>query len=318
MRTRTKILSILGLILLLCLTAAAVVGNYFFTLAIDTRSDKSVVLKSNHNTLDLGEHYGSKQTAYGQWFQSLDYENWRIQSFDNLDLHATILPGADPNRTWVIICHGYNGHGLQMLEPANEFYRRGYNVLLPDARGLGRSGGKYTGMGWLDRVDILAWIKEINLRHSPVNIFLYGVSMGGATVLMTSGELLAGNVRAVVSDCSYSSVMDEFTHQLDKLFDLPAFPIVNCASLVTRIRAGYWLGEANAVRQVAKSTTPTLFIHGSNDTFVPVWMVDALYEAAAAPKEKLIIDGAGHAGSASTDSSLYWRTIDSFLAKYLH
>lgn len=317
LRTGTKILFILGVILLLGLVAGAFVGNYFFTLAIDTGSDKSAVFKADHNTLDLGENYTTKLAGYAEWFQTLNHADWKIPSHDNLDLHAYALHGADPDGTWVIICHGYNGHGLQMLEPAYEFYRRGYTILLPDARGLGRSGGRYTGMGWLDRLDILGWIKEINRRQNPANIFLYGVSMGGATVLMTSGESLPENVRAVVSDCGYSSVVDEFSYQLDKLYGLPAFPFIDFASLATRIRAGYWLGDASAVRQAAKSTVPILFIHGSDDTFVPVSMLEQLHDAVKAPKQKLIIDGAGHAGSAATDPVLYWGTIDSFLAKYL-
>jgi Lysophospholipase len=303
-------------VLALVLAAGAFVGNYFFSLAINTRSDKSVVFKAGHNALDLGENYNAKLAGYAEWFQTLDHADWRMTSHDNLDLHAYALPGTDSGGTWVIICHGYNGHGLQMLEPAYEFHRRGYNVLLPDARGLGRSGGRYTGMGWLDRLDILDWIGEINRRHSPANIFLYGVSMGGATVVMAAGESLPENVRAVVSDCGYSSVVDEFTYQLDKLYGLPAFPFMDCASLVTRIRAGYWLGEASAVRQAARSAIPILFIHGSNDAFVPVSMAEQLHDAVTAPKQKLVVDGAGHAGSAAADPVLYWGTIDSFLAKY--
>lgn len=302
---------------LVCLAAAAAAGNYFFNLAINTRSDKSGILRAEHNALDLGEGYAAKLRGYETWLDNAGYDEWQISGPDNLDLNAYAVLNGDPAGTWVLICHGYHGHGRQMLEPAHEFFRRGYNILLPDGRGYGKSGGAYTGMGWLDRKDMVAWLGEINARHRPRNIVLYGVSMGGATVLMTLGERLPENVRAAISDCGYSSVAEEFAYQLDKLFGLPEFPILPIASLVTRIRAGYWLGDADAAGQVAKATVPILFIHGSADSFVPATMLDKLYAAAGGAKEKLVVEGAGHAGSAAKNPRLYWDTIDAFLAKHL-
>ena len=69
--------------------------------------------------------------------------------------------------------------------------------------------------------------------------------------------------------------------------------------------------------QVAKSHTPTLFIHGEEDTFVPFRMLDVVYNAAACEKEKLVVPGAAHAQSAETDPELYWGTVDAFVANYL-
>jgi fermentation-respiration switch protein FrsA (DUF1100 family) len=172
-------------------------------------------------------------------------------------------------------------------------------------------------MGWHDRLDILSWIELLNARFSPENIVLYGISMGAAAVMMVSGETLPANVRAIIEDSGYTSAWDEFSYQLKSLFGLPAFPLMHFTSAVTRLRAGYWLGQPNAAAQVAKSDTPILFIHGQQDEFVPAAMLDVLYGAAACEKEKLLVSGAGHAGAASTDEALYWRTVDNFLEKYL-
>ena len=87
---------------------------------------------------------------------------------------------------------------------------QGWNVLLPDMRTHGESEGKYIGMGWLDRLDVLKWIDLIRERDEQAQIILHGVSMGGATVMMTSGEALPENVRAVIDDCGYTSVWDIF------------------------------------------------------------------------------------------------------------
>ena len=140
--------------------------------------------------------------------------------------------------------------------------------------------------------------------------------MGGATVMMTAGEALPPHVKAIVEDCGYTSAWDEFSGQLKAQFGLPAFPMMQIASVITRMRAGFWLSEADAVKQVAKSKTPILFIHGEEDTFVPFWMMDVLYEAAHCEKEKLAVPGAGHGMASSVDPDGYWSTVEVFVGRY--
>ncbi|CAH0247349.1 hypothetical protein SRABI133_03036 [Peribacillus simplex] len=72
---------------------------------------------------------------------------------------------------------------------------------------------------------------------------------------------------------------------------------MNAANTVTKLRTGYDLNEASAVKQMLKSKTPMLFIHGEDDSFVPYSMLDDVYNAANVDKEKLIIPGAGHGES---------------------
>ena len=83
------------------------------------------------------------------------------------------------------------------------------------------------------------------------------------------------------------------------------------------MRAGYSFKEASSVEQVKKSKTPTLFIHGDQDTFVPYTMLDKVYNAANCEKEKLVIKGAKHAESVNVDATLYWSTVKSFVEKYV-
>lgn len=149
-------------------------------------------------------------------------------------------------------------------------------------------------------------------------IVLYGVSMGAATVMMTSGEKLPDNVKAIIEDCGYSSVHDELAYQLDDMFSLPAFPLMQVTSLVTKVRAGYFFGEANAVEQLKKNQRPMLFIHGDEDTFVPFEMLDKVYRATKGPKEKYVVKGAEHAEAYKTDPEKYQQVVQQFLSQYVH
>lgn len=315
MNKKYKILvGVIVSLIILFIGAGFIAGNYFYNLALNPQSDKSAVLEAPHNLIDTNPNEVKEKEAREKWFSS-HYEETTIQSVDQLKLHAYSIKNENETNKWVLIFHGYSSDGLQMTKYAKHFYDMGYNVLIPDARGHGKSEGDYIGMGWHDRLDVVSWIDNTVQLQNDAEIVLYGVSMGGATVMMASGEKLPSNVKAIIEDCGYASVWGEFSYQLKEIFHLPAFPIMYFASAVTKMKAGYTLGEADTVKQVAKSQTPMLFIHGTNDTFVPSSMLDEVYEAANVPKEKLLVEGAGHGSAESVAGTTYWDTIQSFLSK---
>lgn len=305
-------------ILLVLLTAAGfAAGNYFYELALVPGTDRSVVFEAEHNTINWGEYAEEEREKTSAWLAQTTVASQYLTSHDGLRLHANRINALQPTHKWVLIAHGYSGYGMEMAGSARHFQAMGYNALLPDARGCGQSEGGYIGMGWPDRLDYIRWLDEILAIDPDAEVVLYGVSMGGATVLMMSGETLPANVKVIVEDCGYTSAWDEFSYQLKGIFGLPAFPLMHFSTLVTRLRAGYFLGEANALRQVAKSTTPTFFIHGSADTFVPAYMAQQLYDAATCPKDIWVVEGAEHGASATTAGNLYWQRVEAFISTYI-
>lgn len=203
-------------------------------------------------------------------------------------MSAIYLPAEKKSDKTVIVAHGYMGNAETMANYAKMFHDLGYNVLVPDARGHGRSEGDYIGFGWPERKDYVQWIDKILAETGQSQqIVLYGVSMGLATVMMTSGEKLPNNVKAIIEDCGYSSVDEELAYQLKDMFNLPSFPLIQVTSLITKIRAGYFLGEASAVDQLTKNTKPMLFIHGDADTFVPYNMLAKVYLCNKGTKRKI-------------------------------
>ncbi len=198
---------------------------------------------------------------------------------------------------------------------ARDYRARGFNVFMADNRARGGSGGCYVGMGWLDHFDYLRWISRLVGTVGPdAGIVLHGISMGGATALLLGGSPdLPPQVRAVISDCSFSSASAEFAYHL-RARHLPARLILPLASQMCRMLAGYRLTQASPLGAIARAAVPVLLIHGGAGTYNPTAMARELH--AAQPHADLwIVPGAGHVMSYFTDPGAYRERVGQFLRR---
>ncbi len=288
MKKRTKvILTILVVVFVLAIGVYTYIGNMLYELALNPHADRTKVFTADHNSMDRDVAASAKPgdiiyKEATEWYNDIEIEDRIMESRDDLTLHAYSIMQEENQHLWAVLCHGYSGNGSQNSTSAYQFYQRGYNLIMPDAQ-----------------------------------IVLYGVSMGAATVMMVSGEELPYQVKAIVEDCGYTSVWGEFAYQLKMLFNIPEFPALNFASLVTKVRAGWWLDDGSAIDQVAKSKTPIFFIHGDADTFVPFFMLQEVYDAATVEKDILVLEGAGHGQAASFLGQEYWDKVFVFVEQYV-
>lgn len=300
-------ISIFIVLLTLFIGGSSLVGVLFYNLALNANYSKDIIY-AEYNDENLNDAQ--------KWLEEKsNYSDKYIESYDKLQLHSYVV--SQNSNKWAIVVHGYGGSGKLMSDKSKYFYDMGYNVLIPDLRGHGKSEGDYIGMGWKDRLDIISWINFIIKENPNAEIVLHGTSMGAATVLMTSGENLPSNVKAIVADCAYTSAWDEFSYQLETYLKVPSYYILNVTNMVTKLKAGYSLKEASALESVKKATVPILYIHGDKDKFVPYSMMDKLYDATNSPKEKLTIEGGEHANSDLVSPFLYWLTVEDFLNQYV-
>jgi len=231
---------------------------------------------------------------------------------------AALQDDGEDTHLWALVLHGYTGWKEEMYPFACWYYEQGYHVVVPDLRCQGESEGDFIGMGWTDHYDCNLWIDYILSQDAEAQIIVHGQSMGASTALIMTGEAsLSEHVLAVISDCAYTDAYSMFGDKVTEWFGLPAFPLVDSARLALRLRGGYDLLDASAVDAVSASHTPTLFIHGASDAMISVQMSEDLYEAAACPKELLVIDGAGHAQAQDKDPEAYYGSITDFLQKYV-
>lgn len=264
---------------------------------------------TNYKELDIVNEY-----ACDCWLPSMPYQEVYVTSIDQLQLHGYMIE-QENTAPWMIIVHGYQVNAFSLMASAKVFYENGYSVLVIDQRSHGKSEGTYITMGWLERNDIMTWITYLVAKQPTCKIALYGVSMGGATVMMATGEQLSSHVVCAIEDCGYTSVEDILLDQANKKYHLDHPMIVSGISYFCKKYLGFYLHEASSIEQLKKSTIPTLFIHGQMDTFVPFEMVYQNYEACHSEKELFLVEGQEHALACM--DPLYYPTVLAFIKKYM-
>ena len=242
-------------------------------------------------------------------------ESWSAVSPDGRRLAATHFMPENPGRRWAILVHGYGRDRRYARDYAAAYLKRGYQVLTPDLCASGESEGRYVTMGVKESEEIALWASKIRERHPEAAIALHGVSMGAATVMMAAARGDVPGLFAVVEDCGYTSAYEMFSNQLGVIFGLPAFPVMNCVDVVSGLKTGVKVSEAAPIEAVPRIKVPVLFIHGGADKLVPPEMMEKLYAACKAPKEKLTVKGAGHGDAMTKDEEKYWTCVFEFLSK---
>lgn len=251
-----------------------------------------------------------------EWIDSLKKEHALRDTFvtmrEGYRCHAYYI--SRDSRKTALVVHGWRDQAIKFFYLAQMYEREfGYNVIIPDLYASGKSDGEALRMGWLDRLDMLKWLQAFRTD----TMVIHGVSMGGATTMMLSGEKIPAGIKDIrfVDDCGYTAVWDEFAGELKAQFGLPKFPLMYATSLLCRLRYGWSFGEASAIGQVAKCPYPMLFIHGDSDTFVPTEMVHRLYAAKTGPKEIWITEHTEHALSYKNHREAYIHRVRQFLGK---
>ena len=125
----------------------------------------------------------------------LEYEEIHFQASDGLKLCGYFLKGVRSEA--IILSHGLGGGGVTMCPPARALQRAGYNVLMYDMRGHGRSEGD-TVDGVHEVSDILGAVEWLRSRPgiAAERIGGLGVSLGAHALLHAALE--TGSIRAIV------------------------------------------------------------------------------------------------------------------------
>lgn len=304
------VLLVVGVVLLLFFAA----GFFLFRFLCEPDRQKSASLDGNASRSLQAYVPVIKQKALQN--NAFPHEMVFIKAFDDVGLRAKLFLNERADR-FVILVHGY--HSCASWDFGASFahyYNAGYSVLVLDNRGHG-SGGSYIGFGALDQRDVHSWMQYLVQRFGEsIKIALAGVSMGAATVLLVSGNHPIPQLCAVIEDCGYCSLRELF-YYLIRQKKVPPTLLVAFASIWSKLLAGYFFSEATPENAVKKSRVPTLFIHGTADTFVPFYMQERLYKACAAPKARASFRDSIHGESSYREPERYGKVVTSFLREYM-
>ena len=240
------------------------------------------------------------------------YKEYSITSFDGLKLYGKYyenIPGAPIE----IMFHGYKGSGERDLSTGvKRAFKCGRNALLVDQRGSGNSEGHVTSFGINERLDCQAWANFISKEFGQnTKLFLTGISMGAATVLMASSLELPENVISILADCGYNKPSD-IIKKVIKDMKLPPAIFYPFIKLGARLFGKFNLEQTSPYECVKKSKLPIIFIHGDNDALVPCDMSIKLYDACNSEKKLVTINNAEHGVSYLVDPDKYINELNSF------
>lgn len=297
------------IVIILVLVVATVMSVSYFMIYYSLAPDE--------NRTDTAAHYRLLFETYPEtrpWIDSLR----RVQALR--DTFVTMPTGERHHALYVnrhspktaLIIHGWRDCSIDFLFLARLYeHFLGYNIVMPDLHAHGLSEGDMIQMGWFDRNDVLHWLTVFQTDTMVV----HGVSMGAATTMMTSTEPLPPGIRNIhfVDDCGYTSVWDEFSGELQNQFGLPPFPLMYTTNLLCKLWLGWSFNDASPLDAVPRSPHPMLFIHGSDDTFVPTAMVRRLYAAKPSKKTLWIAPDAKHTESYLMHKDEYLYRLRNFL-----
>lgn len=280
---------------------------------VDKRTEADILLPE-------GEQYDpmhEKMYQLVRELQEIPYEQVYITSVDGLKLAGKYYHVSD-DAPLQIQFHGYHGTGLRDFCGGHKLAREmGHNILLIDERAHGKSEGHTITFGVMERYDCESWVQYANERFGTKQpIFLAGVSMGAATVLMASELELPENVAGIIADCPYSSPT-AIIRKVGKDRKLPIalfYPFVWAGA---RLFGHFKVSMSSAIEAVKHTDIPILLIHGDDDRFVPYDMSKEIYEACASKKKLVTIHGAGHAVCALVDWDTYQNEVREFIGSIL-
>ena len=310
------ILTIVAILLLFWL----ILSFYFFELATSR--------KNIFGNKQIGEKvsltgYQIERTLDGiDWLSSQNVEKVYYYGRKSVQLCAELILNND-SKKFIVLVHGYRSnpsHNFSYI--VKKYYDMGFSILMPIQRAHEGSEGNHITFGYEESVDMFFWTRYLTGKFGKdISIAFHGVSMGAATVAMMNDLSLPSNIKALITDCGFSSAMGIFQYILMKDFKFPKFlaiPLLKTASFISEFIADFPFDDCVPLNAVKNAKIPMLFIHGTADKFVPCEMSKEMYEACGCEvKELALFEGAGHGMSYLTDTKTYEDRLEAFLSKVM-
>ncbi len=231
----------------------------------------------------------------GYWdTKGLDFpvEDVYFQTADGVKLHGFFSPYPGAGTT-LLMFHGNAGNITHRLDKLRILRELEINLFIIDYRGYGRSEGSPTEQGLYQ--DSEAAYRYLLTREdvTPARIYIYGHSLGAAVAIYLADQ---GQGAGVIAEAGFSSLLDA------------------AASIYPWLPAKYLTKERyDSLGRVPHLKAPILIIYPDKDEIIPPSQSEKLYQAAAEPKEFLVVKGADHNNTYLAGGEEYLQKIKNFL-----
>lgn len=283
-------------------------------IAMDRNVPKSVAKKRNkimgHERLC---EFAEELSVNARNLESRSTTQVEINADDGVKLVGHWYPCNEPKRV-IIAMHGWRSSWSNDFGCIADFWHENNcHILFAEQRAQNNSGGDYMGFGLLERHDCKKWVEWVNETiKEELPIYLGGVSMGATTVLMATGLDLPDNVKGVVADSGFTSPHAIWKHVMKKNLHMSYGLHGAIANDMCRKKINMGAKEYSTIDAMKNCKLPGLFVHGTEDHFVPVEMTYENYKACNAPKRLLIVPGADHCMSYYMNKTAYEKAIKEF------
>jgi dipeptidyl aminopeptidase/acylaminoacyl peptidase len=244
-------------------------------------------------------------------------ENVSLSVDDGVVLQAWHIRPIRGNGDAVILLHGQADNRGGMLGLADVLLRRGYTVLLPDARAQGTSGGELATYGVKEANDIHHWFSWLDQREKPHCVDGLGESMGAAQLLQSLNA--EPRFCAVVAESPFANFREASYDRMGQQIGAGAWagrailrPVVEAGLLYARWKYGVDLSQATPDKTVAGSQVPVLLIHGLKDNNLPPRHSEMILAQSRGHNAHVVLwelPEAGHCGGFATEPQDYERRL---------
>ena len=225
-------------------------------------------------TAEESESLQSLQREWDLFTSSRLCDEVTVTSYDGVQLHGYLY--NEGSSITVVVIPRFHQDGTADFLPGtwlNEL--TDCNILMPDPRNHGESGGEEFSYGYYEQRDLVCWLDWAEQELGEQTFILWGEGSGANTILFAEANgLLPDSVAFAVAESPFHSLHEMAKEQIYEWYTVPAFPFLTAIEWKVNRKAGFNMDDTDlsAALRDESSELPVLFLTSAEDGYIlPEW-----------------------------------------------